>query len=118
MSAANRESIIRRVINIKSKNTMDSKKLSEKEQTFVECFSRFVNGQMGSASKVGNALANDHRYLVNEKGKVVFAFLERLADNYQKGHYDQRDEWAFRLAAETIEHLEEKRMYCRTLNTD
>ena len=118
MSAANRESIIRRVINIKSKNTMDSKKLSEKEQTFVECFSQFVNGQMGSASKVGNALANDHRYLVNEKGKVVFAFLERLADDYQKGHYDQRDEWACRLAAETIEHLEEKRMYCRTLNTD
>ena len=118
MSAANRESIIRRVINIKSKNTMDSKKLSEKEQTFVECFSRFVNGQMGSASKVGDALANDHRYLVNEKGKVVFAFLERLADDYQKGHYDQRDEWACRLAAETIEHLEEKRMYCRTLNTD
>ena len=97
---------------------MDSKKLSEKEQTFVECFSRFVNGQMDSASKVGNALANDHRYLVNEKGKVVFAFLERLADDYQKGHYDQRDEWACRLAAETIEHLEEKRMYCRTLNTD
>ena len=118
MSAANRESIIRRVINIKSKNTMDSKKLSEKEQTFVECFSRFVNGQMGSASKVGNALANDHRYLVNEKGQVVFAFLERLADDYQKGHYDQRDEWACRLAAETIEHLVEKRMYCRTLNTD
>ena len=85
---------------------MDSKKLSEKEQTFVECFSQFVNGQMGSASKVGNALANDHRYLVNEKGKVVFAFLERLADDYQKGHYDQRDEWACRLAAETLKRKE------------
>ena len=92
--------------------------LSEKEQAFVEGFSRFVNGQMGAAAKVGDALANDHRYLVNEKGKVVFAFLERLADDYQKGHYDQRDEWACRLAAETIEHLVENGMYYRTLNND
>ena len=68
-------------------------RLSENEQAFVECFSRFVNGQMGSAAKVGNALADDHRYLINEKGKVVFAFLERLANDYQKSRYDQRDEW-------------------------
>lgn len=81
--------------------------LSEKEQAFVEGFSRFVNGQMGSAAKVGDALANDHRYLVNEKGKVVFAFLERLADDYQKGRYDQRNEWVCRLAAETIEQFVE-----------
>ena len=117
MSAANRESIIRQVINIKSKNTMD-RNLSEKEQAFVEGFSRFVNGQMGSAAKVGDALANDHRYLVNEKGKVVFAFLERLADDYQKGRYDQRNEWVCRLAAETIKHLVENGMYYRTLNND
>ena len=84
---------------------MELHRLSENEQAFVECFSRFVNGQMGSAAKVGNALADDHRYLINEKGKVVFAFLERLANDYQKGRYDQRDEWVCRLAAEAIEHL-------------
>ena len=39
---------------------------------------------MGSAAKVGNALADDHRYLINEKGKVVFAFLERLATTIKK----------------------------------
>lgn len=59
-------------------------RLSENEQAFVECFSRFVNGQMGSAAKVGNALADDHRYLINEKGKVVFSFLERLANAIKK----------------------------------
>ena len=97
---------------------MELHRLSENEQAFVECFSRFVNGQMGSAAKVGNALADDHRYLINEKGKVVFAFLERLANDYQKGRYDQRDEWVCRLAAEAIEHLVENRMYYRTLNND
>ena len=34
---------------------MELHRLSENEQAFVECFSRFVNGQMGSAAKVGNA---------------------------------------------------------------
>lgn len=97
---------------------MELHRLSENEQAFVECFSRFVNGQMGSAAKVGNALADDHRYLINEKGKVVFAFLERLANDYQKGRYDQRNEWVCQLAAETIEHLVENRMYYRTLNND
>jgi hypothetical protein len=63
---------------------MELHRLSENEQAFVECFSRFVNGQMGSAAKVGNALADDHRYLINEKGKVVFAFLERLATTIKK----------------------------------
>ena len=53
-----------------------------------------------------------------KKGKVVFAFLERLADDYQKGRYDQRNEWVCRLAAETIEHLVENGMYYRTLNND
>ena len=42
-------------------------RLSENEKAFIECFSRFVNGQMGSAAKVGNALADDHRYLINVK---------------------------------------------------
>ena len=81
---------------------MELHRLSENEQAFVECFSRFVNGQMGSAAKVGNALADDHRYLINEKGKVVFAFLERLANDYQKGRYDQRDEWVCRLACSFV----------------
>ena len=93
-------------------------RLSENEKAFVECFSRFVNGQMGSAAKVGNALADDHRYLITDKGKVVFAFLERLANDSQKRRYDQRDAWVCQLAAETIEHLVENGMYYRTLNND
>lgn len=35
---------------------MELHRLSENEQAFVECFSRFVNGQMGSAAKVAMPL--------------------------------------------------------------
>ena len=43
-------------------------------------------------------LANDHRFLVNEKFKVMMAFMEQLAVNYQKCHYDPHNEWDCTLA--------------------
>ena len=55
--------------------------------------------------------ANDHRFLVNEKFKVMMAFMEQLAINYQKGYYDLRNEWACTLAHATIEALREQQLY-------
>lgn len=37
--------------------------------------------------------------------KVCLAFVGQLAKNYQQGYYDERNEWASRLAAEAYEHL-------------
>lgn len=42
-------------------------------------------------------------------------FIEQLAANYQKGYYDPRDEWACKLADETIKHLSEKELYYPTI---
>lgn len=50
--------------------------ISENDKQFADEFSRFVNGKMGSAAKTGKEWANDHRFLVNEKFKVVMAFME------------------------------------------
>ena len=69
------------------------------------------NGKMCSASKVGAEFANDHRFLVNEKFKVMMAFMEQLAINYQKGYYDLRNEWACTLAHAAIEALREQQLY-------
>ena len=38
-------------------------------------------------------------------------FMEQLAENWHKGRYDQRNEWACRLAAEAIDHLAENDLY-------
>lgn len=89
--------------------------ISENDKQFADEFSRFVNGKMRSAKKTGIELANDHRYLVQEKFKVAMYFIEQLADNYKKGYYDPRDEWACKLAAATIEHLSEKELYFPTI---
>ena len=67
--------------------------LSENDKRFADEFSNYVNGKMASPRKVGKALADDHRYLVNEKAKLMFYFMEQLAENWHKGRYDQRNEW-------------------------
>lgn len=90
---------------------MDNNRINEKDRAFAEAFSQFVNGKMTSASLTGQMLANDHRYLVNEKFKVVVAFIEELAVCYHKRQYDRRNEWACRLAAETMRCLTVNGMY-------
>ena len=62
--------------------------LSENDKRFADEFSNYVNGKMASPRKVGKALADDHRYLVNEKAKLMFYFMEQLAENWHKGRYD------------------------------
>ena len=85
--------------------------ISDNDKQFADEFSRFVNGKMGSAAKTGREWANDHRYLVNEKFKVVMAFIDKLAYCYEQGWYDPRDEWACTLSASIMEHLKEKQLY-------
>ena len=85
--------------------------INERDKEFATEFSRFVNGKMDSASKLGAEFANDHRFLVNEKFKVMMAFMEQLAINYQKGYYDLRNEWACTLAHAAIEALREQQLY-------
>lgn len=66
--------------------------LTENDRHFVEDFSEYVNGKMASSRNAGRALADDHRYLVNEKAKLMFFFMEQLAENWHRGKYDQRNE--------------------------
>lgn len=85
--------------------------MTEDDRHFADSFSEYVNGKMASPQKTGRALADDHRYLVNEKAKLMFFFMEQLAENWHRGKYDQRNEWACRLAAEAIDHLVENGLY-------
>lgn len=80
-------------------------KTSERDKTFALEFANFVNGGMSSADQTGRELTRAHRYLQQQMFKVCISFMRQLACNYQKGHYDQRNEWASKLASETYGHL-------------
>ena len=90
---------------------MERNKLNESELEFVKSFSSFVNGRLSSPKQVGDELARDHRYLVQEKFKVVLAFMETLALNWHLGYYDTRNEWSCKLAAEMIDGLIQQNLY-------
>ena len=74
--------------------------ISEQDKAFAKEFANFVNGRMCSAENTGRELTRAHRYLQQQMFKVFVGFMRQLAYNYQKGTYDDRNEWASRLASE------------------
>lgn len=80
-------------------------KIAEGDKAFVSHFEDFVNGKVSNAEKTGMAMATMHRYLQQQAFKVMLGYMKALAHNYCTGHYDDRNEWASRLAAEAYGHL-------------
>ena len=80
---------------------------SERDKAFALEFANFVNGGMSSADQTGREMTRAHRYLQQQMFKVFIGFMRQLAYNYQKGRYDQRNEWASKLASEAYGHLVE-----------
>jgi hypothetical protein len=64
------------------------------DELFARNFGDFVNGKMCSKRKVAEQMCREHRYLQNEMFKVCFEYIKLLAENYEKGYYDPRNEWA------------------------
>lgn len=84
--------------------------ISGQDKAFAQEFTNFVNGRMCSADKTGKELTKAHRYLQQQMFRVFIGFMRQLALNYQKGSYDQRNEWASRLAATAYDRLTEKNL--------
>ena len=83
---------------------------SERDKAFALEFPNFVNGGMSSADQTGREMTRAHRYLQQQMFKVFIGFMRQLAYNYQKGRYDQRNEWASKLASEAYGHLVESEL--------
>lgn len=79
--------------------------ISERDKAFAQEFANFVNGSMCSPEHTGRELTRAHRYLQQQMFKVFLGFMKQLAYNYQKGRYDDRNEWASRLSAEAYQRL-------------
>lgn len=84
--------------------------ISEQDKAFAQEFTNFVNGRMCSADKTDKELTRAHRYLQQQMFRVFIGFMRQLAFNYQKGSYDQRNEWASRLAATAYDRLTEENL--------
>ncbi len=79
--------------------------LTEREQEFVDVETRFINGGLYHKKAVAKAMAQDHRYLLEQKGELYIEFLKEMARYERKGWYDPRDEWVCKCARVAIDAL-------------
>ena len=84
-----------------------NERLTEREQEFVQQESDFINGGLCNVAGVAAAMGRDHRYLQQERFKLVLEYLHVLAVNERKGAYDARNEWACKCARVAIEALQQ-----------
>lgn len=84
---------------------IDFMNIAEEDKAFVTSLENFVNGKVRSTEKTGMAMTTMHRYLQQQAFKMFMGYMKALAYNYCRGRYDDRNEWASRLAAEAYGHL-------------
>jgi len=85
---------------LKNPNLSDREKEAVKE--LAEHISKFVNGNSEEAITIlGRSLCNDHRTLVQAKGRLIRGFLKQLREDHANGHFDLRNqalcEWAVKV---------------------
>lgn len=66
-----------------------------------------VNSTLFDGYNVAKHLSNMHRYLQQEFMKMVLHFFCMLAENYENGRYDGRNEYACKVAKKTIDFWKE-----------
>jgi len=79
----------------------------DNDDVFARFFGNFVNGKLCSKSKVAKLMCREHRYLQNEMFKVCLEFIKELADNFDRGYFDGRNEYAVETSKKIIDHLKE-----------
>lgn len=86
--------------------------ITESSKKHFNAISNEINDTCYRPSEVAHLLTTDHRYLQNEFAKTAIAFLFELGENYEKGHYDARNE---RMAKAAYDMLEQARKGVHTI---
>ena len=75
------------------------------DNVFVRQFSSFVNGKCGNKENVAELMSREHRYLQSEMFFVCLAYIRKMAERFDNGNYDLRNEYACRTAKQMISAL-------------
>jgi hypothetical protein len=76
---------------------------AEAVKDLADRISTFVNRHSEEAITVlGRSMVNDHRTLVQAKGRMVRGFLKQLQENYKEGWVDARNEAVCKWADEVL----------------
>lgn len=80
-----------------------SEREAEEVKDLAERISKFVNGNSEEAiTSLGQAMCNDHRTLIQSKGRMVRGFLKQLQIDLKDGRCDVRNEAICKWADEVL----------------
>jgi hypothetical protein len=78
------------------------------DDLFVRFFSNFVNGRLCNRKYVAEKMCKEHRYLQEQMFLVCLSYIRRLAENYEEGRYDGRNEYSCKTSSLIIQALNGK----------
>jgi len=87
------------------KNECCARKGESRDELFARNFSDYVNRCPNDFKKAANAMGKDHRYLQSEMFKMCIEYIKVLAEHYNNGCYDPRNEWACSTAYSIIDEF-------------
>ena len=77
-----------------------------RDELFARNFSDYVNRCPNDFKKAAKKMSCDHRYLQSEMFKVFIEYIKILAENYENGFFDDRNEYACATSKAIIEYFE------------
>ena len=84
-----------------------SEREAEEVKDLAERISKFVNGNSEEAiTSLGQAMCNDHRTLVQSKGRMIRGFIKQLQVDYKDQRYDVRNEAISKWADEVLNKVD------------
>lgn len=75
------------------------------DDVFARFFGNFVNGKLHSKKHVAEMMCREHRYLQSEMFEVCLAYIKELANCYECGRFDPRNEYAARISKKIVDFL-------------
>lgn len=73
-----------------------------RDDVFARFFSNYVNRCPNDFKKAAKAMGREHRYLQSEMFKMCIEYIKVLAEHYDNGCYDPRNQWACKTAKTLI----------------
>lgn len=73
--------------------------------------SNILNRMSVDAREVGVELSTDHRYLSNKAFTMFLHLAGELARDFEKGYYDERNQYACKCSKIIIDTLEKENLY-------
>ena len=84
------------------KSDLCAKAGETRDDVFAHFFGNYVNRCPNDFKRAAKTMGREHRYLQSEMFKMCIEYIKVLAEHYDNGCYDPRNEWACKTAKTLI----------------